>query len=79
MSSPQSNGLYVGNYTLLGRMLVDRRKCIIKFEDYYAKYFKHMGLQRYDMQVLSPFLYTCDPLTGLERLEPLTSKKDSKC
>ncbi len=79
MSSPQSNGLYVGNYTLLGRCLVNRRECVINFTDYYNKYFKHMGLERFDMMVLSPFLYTSDPLTGLEQLKPITPKDKAKC
>ena len=79
MSASQSNGLYVGNYLLLGRQLVDKRHCIIEFEDFYAKYFKAMGLQRYEMAILSPFLYTSDPLSGLERLEPMTTKENSKC
>lgn len=78
MSASQHNGIYVGNYLLLGRRLVSKRNVNIEMVDYYAKYFKHMGLERYEMVVLSPFLYTSDPLTGLEQLEPITSKDKAK-
>lgn len=78
MSASQNNGIYVGNYTLLGRRLVSKREVNIEMIDYYAKYFKDMGLRRFEMSVLSPFLYTSDPLTGLEQLEPITMKKDAK-
>lgn len=79
MSASQSNGLYVGNYLLLGRRLVNKRVSNINFIDFYYKYFQHMGIERFDMSVLSPFLYTSDPLTGLEDLEPLKNKTEAKC
>ena len=78
MSCSQSNGLFIGNYLLLGRRLVNTREVNINFKDYYTEYFKNLGLERFDMMVLSPFLYTSDPLTGLEILEPITSKKNAK-
>ena len=75
MSTSQNNGIYVGNYLLLGRRLVARREMVVELIDYYAKYFKHMGVRRYEMSVLAPFLYTSDPLTGLEVLEPFLDKE----
>ena len=78
MSASQNNGIYVGNYLLLGRRLVSKRTVNIEMIDYYAQYFKDMGLRRFEMSVLSTFLYTSDPLTGLEQLEPMTMKKDAK-
>ena len=78
MSAPQNNGIYVGNYLLLGRRLINKREVNILAVDNYSKYFKHMGLRRCDMMILSPFLFTSDPLTGLEQLEPLTTKDEAK-
>ena len=78
MSCSQSNGIYVGNYLLLGRRLVNTREVNVDFKDYYAEYFKDLGLQRFDMMVLTPFLYTADPLSGLDILEPITPKNKAK-
>ena len=78
MSCPQSNGLMVGNYLLLGRRLVKPRETTIELQDNYAKYFRRMGLERYEMMILTGQLYTSDPLSGLDVLEPITSLKDAK-
>ena len=78
MSASQSNGLFIGNYLLLGRRVVNPREINIDFKDYYTTLFKSLGLERFDMMVLTPFLYTSDPLTGLETLEPITMKDNAK-
>lgn len=78
MSASQSNGLYIGNYLLLGRRFVNTKEINIDFKDYYDMLFKHFGLERFDMMVLTPFLYTSDPLTGLDILEPITMKDNAK-
>lgn len=78
MSASQSNGLDVGNYLLLGRRVVNIKEVNINFKDYYYEVFKPLGLDRFDMLVLSPFLYTSDPLTGLDILEPITNKDNAK-
>lgn len=79
MSASQNNGIYVGNYLLLGRRLTNKREVNINAVDNYFKYFSHMGIKRYEMVVISPFLFTSDPLTGLEQLEPITMKDAAKC
>ena len=79
MSASQSNGLMIGNYLLLGRRIINQRQCNIMFTDNYTKYFKRMNLERYEMTLLSPFLYTSDPLVGLDKLEPITMKQDARC
>lgn len=78
MSCSQSNGLFIGNYLLLGRRLVKPRETTILLQDNYDKYFKRFRLNRYDMIVLSGFLFTADPLSGLDVLEPITTLKDAK-
>lgn len=78
MSASQSNGLYIGNYLLLGRRIVNTKEINVDFKDYYDELFKPLGLERFDMLVLSPFLYTSDPLTGLDILEPITNKDNAK-
>lgn len=78
MSASQSNGLYIGNYLLLGRRFVNTKEINIDFKDYYDMLFKYFGLERFDMMVLTPFLYTSDPLTGLDILEPITMKDNAK-
>ena len=78
MSASQSNGLPVGNYLLLGRRAVNTKEINIDFKDYYDMLFKPLGLERFDMLVLSPFLYTSDPLTGLDVLEPITPLDNAK-
>ncbi len=78
MSTIQSNGLYVCNYILYGKHVIDRTKANILFTDNYAKYFSQLGLDRYDMMILTPLLLSADPLIGVSVVEPFKHKKDAK-
>lgn len=68
MASPSQQGIILGAYyPSLSMYDLGLRHANLLYTDNYAKYFKPLGIRRYEMMKVMPYMMTSDVLLGLDK------------
>ena len=79
MAAPIQQGIAVGGYyPSLSLYDYGIKHANLTFVDNYVKYFKPVGIRRYEMMKVMPFMMVSDVLVGLEKLEYFDENTSSK-
>lgn len=79
MASPSQQGIPVGGYfPALSEYDYGIRHAYLKFTDNYAKYFKQLGIRRYEMMKVMPFMMNSDVLIGLDKPDYVNEDKKTQ-
>ena len=79
MASPSQQGILVGGYyPSLSEFDYGLKHAHLKYTDNYVKYFKPLGIRRYEMMRLMPTMMQSDVLLGLDKPDYLNEGKKPK-
>lgn len=77
MSAPSQQGIPVGGYyPSLSLINAGIKRTSLLFTDNYSKFYKPLGIRRYEMMRIMPYMMTSDVLVGLDLLEYIDEGKD---
>lgn len=79
MAAPSQQGIPVGGYyPSLSEYEYGLKHANLLYVDNYAKYFKPLGIRRYEMMKIMPFMMNSDVLVGLDKLEYLDEASNGR-